>query len=121
MAAPGASPSSSLKPADRIRAREQTGTEQLPAGLKVPFDQAQADIQRAAQFLAGGRITPEEYAARCRKIKERFDSLGRQALQERGERAVTAVLDRLKQRLDEAGMLPQNGSTQAPRPATSAL
>jgi hypothetical protein len=95
-------PLSSLKPADRVRAREQTGTEQLPAELKIPLDQARADIQRAAQFLEGGKITREEYAARCQKIQQRFEYFVRQALKDRGEKSDEALLERLKRRLDQA-------------------
>ncbi|HOX59959.1 MAG TPA: hypothetical protein P5205_21945 [Candidatus Paceibacterota bacterium] len=93
-------PLSSLKPEDRIRAREQSGTERLPAELKTPLEQAKTDIQRAAQFLQGGKITREEYAARCEKVKQRFEHLARQALKDRGEAPDDQVVKRLKQQLD---------------------
>jgi hypothetical protein len=95
-------PLTSLKPADRQRAREQAGTEPLPNDLKIPFEQAQEDIHRAAQFLHGGKITREEYATRCETLRQRFEHLGQQALKERGEPADTVILDRLKQRLDQS-------------------
>ncbi len=95
-------PLASLRPADRQRARELTGTEPVPTDLKIPLDQAQEDITRAAQFLQGGKITREEYAARCEKIKQRFEYLGLQALKDRGEGSDTAILGRLKRRLDQA-------------------
>ena len=97
-------PLSSLKPADQQRAREQFEEERLPSELKACLDQAQNDIQRAAQFLQGGKITRDEYAARCKKIKERFEYLG-------GRRPPSdkALLARLKQRLDQAeGSSPRN-------------
>jgi hypothetical protein len=88
--------------ADRQRAREQTGTEPLPGDLKIPFEQAREDINRAAQFLHDGKITREEYATRCGTLKQRFEHLGRQALKDRGEPSDAAILDRLKQRLDQS-------------------
>ena len=94
-------PLSSLRPADRQRAWDQTGTEPLPGDLKIPLEQAQEDINRAAQFLQGGKINREEYAARCQKLKERFEHLSRQALKERGESSDTAILGRLNRRLDQ--------------------
>ena len=94
-------PLSSLRPADRQRAWDQTGTEPLPGDLKIPLEQAQEDINRAAQFLQGGKFTREEYAARCQTIKQRFEYLGLQALKDRGEESDTTILDRLKRHLDE--------------------
>ncbi len=92
----------SLTPTDRQRAKAQTGTEPLPTDLKIPLEQAQEDIKRAAQFLQSGMVTREEYAARCQTIKERFEHLGCQALKDRGESSDTGILERLKQRLDQA-------------------
>jgi hypothetical protein len=110
-------PLSSLKPADRIRARAQTGTEQLPAELRIPLEQAQADIQRAAQFLEGGKITREEYAARGQTIKQRFEYFVRQALKDRGEKSDEALLERLKRRLDQAEANSATSLFQRPGPA----
>ena len=95
-------PLSSLKPADQQRAREQTEMEQLPSELRACLTQAQEDIQRAALFLEGAKITRDEYAARCEKIKQRFEYLGLQALKARGEESNTGILGRLKRRLDQA-------------------
>lgn len=92
-------PLTSLKPADQKRAEAQTGTEPLPAGLKTPFEQAQEEINRAAQFLQGGRITRAQYTVRCQTIKQRFEHFGQQALQNDGEPADPAILERLKHRL----------------------
>jgi hypothetical protein len=94
-------PLSSLHPADQQRAREQTGTEPIPSELSACLTQAQEDIHRAAQFLHRGKITPEEYAARCEAVRQRFEHLGRQALKDRGEELHDELLDRLKQRLAE--------------------
>jgi hypothetical protein len=99
-------PLSSLKPADQQRAREQTGTEPLPSELRALLNQAEEDIQRAAQFLQGGKITREEYEARCQQIRQRFEHLARQALKDRGQQSDLAILDRLKQRLDPAVLTP---------------
>jgi len=92
-------PLSSLHPADQQRAREQTGTEPIPSELSACLTQAQEDIHRAAQFLHGGRITPEEYAARCEMVLQRFEHLGRQTLKDGGEKPDDKLLERLKQRL----------------------
>jgi hypothetical protein len=94
-------PLTSLKPADQKRAGAQTGTEPLPASLKVPFEQAQEDINRAAQFLEGGRITREQYAARCQAIKRRFEHFSQQAVQNGGVPADPAILEGLTHRLDQ--------------------
>ena len=99
-------PLSSLKPTDQQRAREQTGVEPLPSELSACLNQAQEDIRRAAQFLQGGKITAAEYAARCQQIKQRFEHLGRQALEGRGAQPDPALLERLKQRLDQAEISP---------------
>ncbi len=88
-------PLASLKPADQQRAREQTGTVRLPSELQACLNQAEQDIHRAAQFLHGGRITPEQYAARCRKIQESFEGSGRQALMNCDRVPVKASLDSL--------------------------
>jgi hypothetical protein len=97
-------PLSSLKPTDRARARKNAGIDQqVPAALQALLDQAQTDIQRAAQFLAGGKITREEYAVRCVTIKHRFEYLGREALKEIGMSPTSANLDRLARRLDQFG------------------
>jgi hypothetical protein len=106
-------PLSSLKPADRERAWAQTGIEPLPADLKIPLEQAQEDINRAAQFLQGGRITHEQYAARCQTIKQRFEHFSQQALKNRGEPSDTAILERLKHRLDQ---LEQSAETKTTPP-----
>lgn len=92
-------PLSSLKPADQQRAREQTGTERLPSELRTCLIQAQEDFQRAAQFLQGGKITREQYAARCEQVLERFDRFALQILKERGEQLDRVIVDRLRQRL----------------------
>lgn len=95
-------PLSSFTPADQVRAREQTGTEKFPAELRAPLEQAEADIRRAAQFLQGGKISREDYLARCEKIKQRCESLARQALKDRGQSPDDPIVERIKRRIEKA-------------------
>ncbi len=105
-------PLSSLNPADRQRALEQTETEPLPAGLRVPFDQATDDIRHAAQFLQGGKISRDAYLARCEQLIARFELLALQDFKDRGGQPDRALLDRLKRRL----LREQHRAETAPRP-----
>ncbi len=93
----------SLKPADRERARAQTGFEPLPAGLKALFEQAQQDIQRAAQFLHGGKITRDQFKAHCQTVRQRFEHFALQGLKEDGAPADPSIVEKLARRLDQAG------------------
>jgi hypothetical protein len=91
----------SLNSADQQRARAQVGSEPLPSELKACLNQAKEDIQRAAQFLQGGKITREEYATRCQRIKQRFEQLVLAVFKDRGEPLNHPLLVRLNQRLDQ--------------------
>jgi hypothetical protein len=97
-------PLTSLKPADQQRARAQSGTEPVPSDLKACLNQAEEDIRRAAQFLQGGRVSREEYEARCKKICTRFEEFGRAILKERRTESNTPMLDRLRVRLDQTAI-----------------
>ena len=95
-------PFASLTSECRLRAKKSGSIDKLPAELRIPFEQAQADIDRAAQFLHGNKITREDYALRCLRIRQRFENLGQEALKERGEESRTALLRRLDHRLQQA-------------------
>ena len=92
-------PLSSLKPSEQQRAIRQSGTEPLPSELTACFSQAQEDIRRAAQFLHGGRITPENYAVRCQAIIKRFECLACKALEEQKAPNDRVLLKLLKKKL----------------------
>jgi hypothetical protein len=97
-------PLASLKPADQQRARAQAGVAPIPSELRACLSQAEEDIQRAAKFLQGGRITREQYAARWGSIRQRFDYFGWQVLKDRSEQSRVALLTSLRQRLDEMAL-----------------
>jgi hypothetical protein len=93
----------SLAPADQQRAARLLKPADLPVEIKAPLAQAQQDIERAAQFMHGGKISAEQYNAQCRKIKERFHTLATEALKIRSQSADhTSLVRSLGVELDKA-------------------
>ena len=93
----------SLVPADQQRALRLLKPAELPVEIKTPLAHAHQDIERSAQFMHGGKITAEQYAAQCRKIKARFQTLATQALKNRSQSTVgTGLVAALSTELDKA-------------------